>query len=248
MGLLEDCQTCFQTSSLYDVLGANKSDTAAQLKKAFYKQSLKYHPDRVAGNEGDATLMFQTLSKAYNYLSDKENRRAYDETGFVDDESDPNLNENFDFANYWRNIFPKVTKKDIENFSKKYKSSLDEKEDIKKWYLKFEGDMDSIMECLILADIEEETRYREIIKELIENEEVPAFKNFTDEPKKKALARKRKYEKEAKEASKSKDVSSGMDDLEAAILARQRDRMKANDNFLANLEAKYIKPTKKPKK
>ena len=247
MGLLEDCRACFQTDSLYEVLGAKQSDTSAQIKKSFYKQSLKYHPDRARGNGPDATLKFQTLNKAYNYLLDKENRKVYDETGVVDDESDPILNENFDFLNYWRNIFPKITRKDIEDFSVKYKHSADEKEDIKKLYVKFEGDMDLIMESLMLAEIEEESRYRQIINEMIEAEEVPAFKIFTDEPKKKAAARKRRYEKEAKDA-KAMEGGNSLADLEAAILARHRDRARQNDTFLANLEAKYSKPTKKPKK
>ena len=52
------------------------------MKKAYYKQSLKVHPDRVGEDEKEnATEKFQTLGKVYSVLSDKEKRKIYDETG-----------------------------------------------------------------------------------------------------------------------------------------------------------------------
>lgn len=52
------------------------------VKKAYYKQSLKVHPDRVGEDEKEnATEKFQTLGKVYSVLSDKEKRKIYDETG-----------------------------------------------------------------------------------------------------------------------------------------------------------------------
>lgn len=52
------------------------------MKKAYYKQSLKVHPDRVTeGEKEEATEKFQTLGKVYSVLSDKEKRKIYDETG-----------------------------------------------------------------------------------------------------------------------------------------------------------------------
>jgi hypothetical protein len=52
------------------------------VKKAYYKQSLKVHPDRVTDDEKEnATEKFQTLGKVYSILSDKEKRKIYDETG-----------------------------------------------------------------------------------------------------------------------------------------------------------------------
>jgi DnaJ-class molecular chaperone len=52
------------------------------VKKAYYKQSLKVHPDRVPEDEKEvATEKFQTLGKIYSILSDQEKKKIYDETG-----------------------------------------------------------------------------------------------------------------------------------------------------------------------
>jgi DnaJ family protein C protein 9 len=52
------------------------------VKRAYYKKSLKVHPDRVGEEDKEnATEKFQTLGKVYSILSDKEKRKIYDETG-----------------------------------------------------------------------------------------------------------------------------------------------------------------------
>lgn len=52
------------------------------VKRAYYKQSLKVHPDRASDEEKEnATEKFQTLGKVYSILSDGEKRKIYDETG-----------------------------------------------------------------------------------------------------------------------------------------------------------------------
>lgn len=58
MGLIERCQELFRTSNLYDVLGSTKSATEAELRKSYYKMSLKVHPDR-APEDPLATEKFQ---------------------------------------------------------------------------------------------------------------------------------------------------------------------------------------------
>jgi len=249
MGLLEDCEKCFNTSSLYEVLGVDETAKPAELKKSFYKKSLQYHPDRQqGGKEENITLKFQTLNKVYKFLSDEEKRKVYDDGGDVED-TDAALfaKDDMDFMSYWRNIFPKVTQKDINDFEAKFKHSEEEKEELKKYYLKYQGNMDRIFECLMFAEIADEDRYHEIINEMIEAGKVPAYEAFTNEPKKKKLARKRKYEREAKEAAKVAS-GGGLEDLTAAILRRHQDREQNHNNFLANLEAKYASKGKKPKK
>lgn len=55
------------------------------VKKAYYKLSLKVHPDRASTSEKeDATTKFQVLGKIYSVLSDKERRTLYDQTGMKD--------------------------------------------------------------------------------------------------------------------------------------------------------------------
>ena len=244
MGLIEDCEKCFQVSSLYEILGVEKTAEQPVIKKAFYNKSLQYHPDRnVAANDQELlTLKFQTVNKVFKILSDNEKRKVYDETGEVDDSDATQLRN---FMAFWRSVFPKFTKKDIDAFENKYKYSSEEKEDIKKYYLEFEGNMDKIFEWLMLAQISEENRYREVIQQMIDSEEVPPFKAFTHEPKKKRDARKRKYEREAKEAEEIENQG-GLEDLTAAILMGKEKRYRDQNNFLASLEAKYAKkPTKK---
>lgn len=58
MGLLERCQELFKTSNLYEVLAINKEATEADIRRSYYKVSLKVHPDR-APDDPLATEKFQ---------------------------------------------------------------------------------------------------------------------------------------------------------------------------------------------
>jgi curved DNA-binding protein len=64
----------------YQILGVSKSASADEIKKAFRKLALKYHPDRNPGDEA-AEAKFKELSEAYEVLSDKEKRQKYDQFG-----------------------------------------------------------------------------------------------------------------------------------------------------------------------
>jgi curved DNA-binding protein CbpA/thioredoxin-related protein len=65
----------------YKILGVNKDATEAEIKKAFKKLSLKFHPDKNKGNPEEAKKKFIEVANAYETLSDPNKRRIYDQHG-----------------------------------------------------------------------------------------------------------------------------------------------------------------------
>ena len=63
----------------YDVLGISKSASAAELKSAYRKKALEYHPDR--NKSSDAEAKFKEVNAAYEILSNPQKRQAYDQFG-----------------------------------------------------------------------------------------------------------------------------------------------------------------------
>ena len=64
----------------YEVLGVSKTASQDEIKKAFRKLALKYHPDRNKGNE-EAMNKFKEANEAYSVLSDEQKRQQYDQLG-----------------------------------------------------------------------------------------------------------------------------------------------------------------------
>ncbi|KAG7370108.1 molecular chaperone DnaJ [Nitzschia inconspicua] len=72
----------FDSDDYYQVLGLDKTSSAKDIKSAYRKLALKYHPDKVAGDEKEeAEKIFVKVSEAYAVLSDKEKRDIYDKYG-----------------------------------------------------------------------------------------------------------------------------------------------------------------------
>jgi len=90
----------------YEVLGVVKSSSAEEIKKAYRKLALKYHPDR---NKGDKTSesKFKEASEAYHVLSDKGRRNNYDQFGHAAFEGAGGRGgfSNFDFSSTFSDIF-----------------------------------------------------------------------------------------------------------------------------------------------
>ncbi|KAG9346941.1 hypothetical protein JZ751_005868 [Albula glossodonta] len=63
----------------YDILGVPKDATERQIKKAFHKLAMKYHPDK--NKSPDAEAKFREIAEAYETLSDEKRRREYDQLG-----------------------------------------------------------------------------------------------------------------------------------------------------------------------
>ena len=66
-----------QSDDLYEILGCDKNADDAQLKKAYRKLAVKWHPDKNPDN-AEATTNFQKISEAYATLSDPKKRKLYD--------------------------------------------------------------------------------------------------------------------------------------------------------------------------
>ena len=64
----------------YEILGVSKDVNEADLKKAYRRLAMKYHPDRNADNP-EAEEKFKEAKEAFDVLSDAQKRSAYDQFG-----------------------------------------------------------------------------------------------------------------------------------------------------------------------
>jgi len=88
----------------YKTLGIDKSASDADIKKAYRKLAMKYHPDKTKGDK-TAEEMFKNISEAYAVLSDKEKRQQYDtygSSGFQQRFTREDIFRGFDFSDVFR--------------------------------------------------------------------------------------------------------------------------------------------------
>ena len=224
-----------ESASFYTLLGLEKDATASQVKQAYYKLALKYHPDRCAQEQQEEySTRFKEISFAYEILSDAEKRKVYDRNpaAFADGNAD---------ISKFTEMFTKISTEDIEAFKSQYIGSAEELEDIMAAYLKYYGDMAKISESIFFGSVYEEPRYREIIERQIAKGILPEYKN--PESEKKKAQRLKRAEREAKEAAAyakelglNSSSGSGEGSLVALIQGRQKSRF---DDMISGLEAKY---------
>jgi len=91
----------------YEVLGVNKSSTPDQIKSAYRKLAVKYHPDKNKGDKA-AEEKFKEASEAYHVLSNTERKQNYDSFGHAAFENGGGARGgfgNFDFSSHFSDIF-----------------------------------------------------------------------------------------------------------------------------------------------
>ena len=187
-----------EAANLYtDVLGIpsskNASDsfssiTPSQLRKAYYKRALEFHPDKQSTSSCTeqeiemAKLKFQAVSLAYTILSNPNLKQEYDESGHVWDEdsdfgSSNTPTEGFDmWTEYFRGIFGGVTTQDIDNLTLQYKCSDEEQRDVLQYYKKFKGDLKKMLECVMCSsEIDMKRWVEDYITPAIRDQTVPDY-------------------------------------------------------------------------
>ena len=67
----------------YEILGVSKTATPEEIKKAYRKVAIQFHPDKNQGNK-EAEEKFKEVSEAYEHLSDANKKAEYDRFGHTD--------------------------------------------------------------------------------------------------------------------------------------------------------------------
>lgn len=236
------------TSNFYEMLEVHKNVSQKEIRKAYYKLALKYHPDRISptceeASKKEIESKFKGIGFAYEVLSSADKREMYDRNPLAFEEGSSDISK-------FTELFTKITTQDIDDFKNHYIGSAEELEDIMASYMRNFGDIVKITEEIFFGSVHEEDRYLEIIKRQISHEILPDYLSNGKSPDshRKKVLRLKKAEKEAKEADTyakklglfdSKDGSN----LTALIQNKQKSRF---DDMINNLESKYNKTPGSP--
>ena len=88
----------------YDLLGVNRNSSEDEIKKAYRKLALKYHPDRNPGDK-QAEEKFKEVSEAYQVLSEPQKRAQYDQFGHAAFGDGGPFAGGFDFTAGFEDVF-----------------------------------------------------------------------------------------------------------------------------------------------
>ena len=218
-------------TDLYEVLGLTKDASADEIKKAYRLKALKTHPDK--GGDVEA---FKAISSAYSILSDPDKKKVYDTCGDIDEDA---MSDDVKYwANLWRQVFPQITVKDIDDYKAKYIGSNEEKNDVINAYNKCDGNLKNIMEWVLFAEDGEESRVISIIDDQITIGMIKSCRKYEQD--------KAKFEKENKKRSNNKKQSKSSNkktkvDDSTSLLQMMIANRQSQANNLARICAKYSK-------
>lgn len=235
----------------YKALGLEPAASPLEVKKAYKRLSLKFHPDKVQQKGGDVdTTAFPQIQFAYSILLDPVKRKRYDTTGSLGLSGEDILEEIFDWKEYFQSMTEVLTIDMIEEDRTRYQGSQEERDDILHNFAYYEGDFLRLFEVIPHLEFDEaaEQRVFQIIEHGVALGEIELDKTMARTWEKYKKSRKtkvkqllKKMAKEAKQAAAyakklgQKRVSNE-NDLKAMI---QRKNAKGLDNLISNLEAKY---------
>ena len=235
--------------TLYDILNVTKDATEDEIKKGFRKCALKHHPDK----GGDAEK-FKALCVVHKTLSDKELRLIYDETGEIgssssslgEDGSDDNKSYD-EWYDYFRNLFPKLTIKQIEKFTTDYKNSEEEELDIINAYNTYNGNFKKMMQVILLSENEDIPRFKKIINQAITDKKIKLNNNWKKTSKKNSFCFDEEEDNDDNN-EEEKEIEEDMDiDMEntnnASISSKKKNTFKSKAKKSSSASSSSVKKT-----
>ena len=109
----------------YEILGIKKDATDAEIKKAYRKLALKWHPDKNPNNREEAEEKFKKINEAYSVLGDKNKRNQYDHGGIQFDFGGFNAEDIFKDFFGGKDPFSEFFKFDDDDFGGGFKFGAD---------------------------------------------------------------------------------------------------------------------------
>ena len=95
-------------SNYYETLGVHQNATDSEIKKAYKKLALRWHPDKNQNNQKTAQKIFQEIAEAYEVLSDPQKRYQFDRHGANNylQQNEPTFGEFSDYPEFFsQNVF-----------------------------------------------------------------------------------------------------------------------------------------------
>ncbi|XP_023636888.1 chaperone protein dnaJ 6 isoform X1 [Capsella rubella] len=222
-------------TSLYEVLGVERTATSQEIRKAYHKLALRLHPDKNQDDK-EAKEKFQQLQKVISILGDEEKRAVYDQTGSVDDaDISGDVFENL--RDFFKSMYKKVTEADIEEFEANYRGSESEKKDLLELFNKFKGKMNRLFCSMLCSDPKLDShRFKDILDEAIAAGEVKSSKAYEKWAKKISET---KPPTSPSRKRKNRSAKSSETDL-CLLIAQRRDARKGKvDSMFSSLISRY---------